>query len=47
MTNYNKSIYGLGKSLNEDLYIEEYRSMALEYTNSTGKMTNITPFTTT
>jgi hypothetical protein len=29
------------------MYIEEYRAMALEYSNPQGKMINITPYTTT
>lgn len=34
-------IYGLGQSANEDIYIEEYRSLATEYSNTTGKLTNL------
>jgi len=30
---FNGIIYGLGNSLNEDIYIEEYRSLAHEYAN--------------
>lgn len=35
-------IYGLGSSINEDIYIEEYRSLALEYgPSSGGKLINL------
>jgi len=38
---FNGLIYGLGQSLNEDVYIEEYRSLASEYANNNGKPTNL------
>jgi hypothetical protein len=38
---FNGLIYGLGESPNEDIYIEEYRNLAMEYSNSTGKLTNL------
>ncbi|CDW89818.1 ccr4-not transcription complex subunit 8 [Stylonychia lemnae] len=34
-------IYGLGPSVNEDIYIEEYRSLATEYSNGQGKLINM------
>lgn len=34
-------IYGLGHSTNEDIYIEEYRSLATEFSNNNGKLTNL------
>ena len=34
-------VYGLGQSLNDDIYIEEYRSLASEYSNVNGKPTNL------
>jgi hypothetical protein len=41
MENFNKTIYGLGKSHNDDLYIEEYKALALEYSGGPGKLTNM------
>lgn len=38
---FNGLIYGLGDSINEDVYIEEYRSLATEYSNTNGKLTNL------
>lgn len=38
---FNGIIYGLGQSANEDIYIEEYRSLASEFSNTTGKLTNL------
>lgn len=38
---FNGIIYGLGNSMNEDIYIEEYRSLAHEYANPQGKLTNL------
>lgn len=41
MMEFNKLIYGLGKSANEDAYIEEYKALALEYSSGPGKLTNM------
>ena len=41
MQEFNKLIYGLGKSSNEDAYIEEYKALALEYSSGPGKLTNM------
>lgn len=38
---FNGIIYGLGQSANEDIYIEEYRSLATEFSNNNGKLTNL------
>jgi hypothetical protein len=38
---FNRTVYGLGHSPNEDIYIEEYRSLANEYANPSGKLTNL------
>lgn len=38
---FNGLIYGLGQSINDDIYLEEYRQLAIEYSNSTGKLTNL------
>ena len=34
-------IYGLGQSANDDQYIDEYKSLALEFSNGPGKLTNL------
>ena len=34
-------IYGLGPSINDDQYIEEYKQLATEYSNVQGKLTNL------
>jgi hypothetical protein len=42
METFNKVIYGLGTSHNEDPYIEEYKSLAIEYSSGPGgKLTNM------
>jgi hypothetical protein len=41
MERFNGILYGLGPSVNEDIYIEEYKALAIEYSNGSGKLTNL------
>ena len=41
MDRFNGILYGLGPSQNDDIYIEEYKALALEYSNGHGKLTNL------